>query len=120
MLEFQSEYNTVSCLVQSELRCPVQVTVLVNVYNNGCMGWEPVVEPWPVAASLDSRGLGAGAGGPITAQHRMTVTAHKPLELTASLPTADAAAVCQTIFRGGLPVSSDVPVLTPCCPGPGR
>jgi len=31
-----------------------QVTLLLDVYNHGCMGWEPVVEPWTLGARLES------------------------------------------------------------------
>lgn len=30
------------------------MTLLLDVYNHGCMGWEPVVEPWTLGARLES------------------------------------------------------------------
>lgn len=93
---------------------PAQATVVVDVYNNGCMGWEPVVEPWVAAASLHCRGLsGSTAAAPAAPHHCATITAEKPLELTSSLPTADAAAVCNNMLRGG--GSRPLPCCQACC-----
>lgn len=75
----------------------LQVTAVADVYNDGCMGWEPVVEPWTVEATLESSSL-CGISGP--PHHEARVTAGKGLELTASLATADAAAACLLAFAG--------------------
>lgn len=32
-----------------QLRCSGNVVLLLNVYNNALMGWEPLLEPWRIA-----------------------------------------------------------------------
>ena len=32
-----------------QLACTSSMTLLLNVYNNGLMGWEPLLEPWTLA-----------------------------------------------------------------------
>ena len=35
-----------------QLRCSSSMELLVNVYNNALMGWEPLLEPWRVAVDM--------------------------------------------------------------------
>ena len=35
-----------------QLKCSSSVVLLVNVYNNALMGWEPLLEPWQVAVDI--------------------------------------------------------------------
>lgn len=81
----------------------LQVTAVAEVYNDGCMGWEPVVEPWTVEAALESSSL-CGTNGP--PHHEARVAAGKGLELMASLATADAAAACMLAFEGQAHITS--------------
>lgn len=34
------------------LQCSSSMVLLVNVYNNALMGWEPLLEPWRVAVDM--------------------------------------------------------------------
>ena len=35
-----------------QLQCSSSMVLLVNVYNNALMGWEPLLEPWRVAVDM--------------------------------------------------------------------
>lgn len=37
---------------QQQLVCTSSMTLLLNVYNNALMGWEPLLEPWGLALDV--------------------------------------------------------------------
>lgn len=80
---------------------PHQVTLRADVFNHGCMGWEPVVEPWAVAAQLESTLPAQQPSSSSRAgHHELSFTAAEVLEVTASLPAADALASTLDVLSG--------------------
>jgi hypothetical protein len=80
-----------------------QVSLLANVFNHGCMGWEPVLEPWTVTAQLESAlPVQQSSSGSQAAHHKLGLEAKEMLDITASLTGADAAALTLSIVLGAL------------------
>lgn len=79
------------------------MTLLANVFNHGCTGWEPVLEPWTVTAQLESA-LPAqqSSSSSQAAHHKLGLEAKEMLDITASLTGADAAALTLSIVSGAL------------------
>lgn len=65
------------------------------------MGWEPVIEPWPVAAQLESMlPIQQPSSTSRAGHHELSFTAAEVLEVTASLPAADALASTLDVLSG--------------------